>query len=139
MKALDLVFGLLALFAAQAGMACSGSGTPEDVVQAQVEAYNAHDVDAFAACFSDAIELHDLSGERPMTRGLDGLRTAYAFLREMPDEFRVEILQRVVSDSIVVDHERVHGMPGESGVLEAVAIYEVRDGRIVKLWFPPAR
>jgi hypothetical protein len=47
---------------------------------------------------------------------------------------RAEILKRITFDRFVVDHERLTAPPSP-GVLEATAIYEVRDGKIVRVTF----
>ncbi len=44
-----------------------------------------------------------------------------------------ELLNRMGSGHIVVDHERITGLPG--GEMAAVAVYEVVGGRIKTVWF----
>jgi hypothetical protein len=129
----------LSLLSMQAMAACGTSTDPEHVVQAEVDAFNAHDIDAFAACFADDVAIVDLAGKRPVRNGLPALRDAYAFLRTSPKDFHVEIVKRIVSGPIVVDHERALGLPAEKGKPEAVAVYEVRNGKILNMWFPPPK
>jgi putative hydrolase of HD superfamily len=44
-------------------------------------------------------------------------------------------MKRIVLGNTVVDHERVHRMfPEGSGVLEAIAIYQIENGKIAKAW-----
>ncbi len=119
--------------------ACGKSAEPVDVVQAQVEAYNAHDIDSFAACYADDVTITDLTGKRPVVKGIPALKTAFAFLAKVPKDFHVEIVERAATGAIVVDHERVIGLPPEKGRPESMAVYEVRGGKIVNLWFPPAK
>jgi hypothetical protein len=119
--------------------ACGDASEPASVVDAQLTAYNAHDIAAFAACYAADVRIHDLSGRYPLRQGQAELKKAYAFLHEVPDAFRVEVVRRIVSGPIVVDHERILGLPEKEGTPEAVAIYEVRDGRITQAWFPPKR
>jgi hypothetical protein len=59
-------------------------------------------------------------------------------LTKAPPEYRVEIIKRVIVGRIVVDVERVLGLPKERGTPEALAIFEVRDGKIRNVWFPPS-
>lgn len=120
-------------------IACGASTDPAAVVQAQVEAYNAHDIAAFAACYADDVTVTDLGGKHTVTKGIPALKTAYAFLAKMPKEFHVEIVQRVVTGPTVVDLERAVGLPGRTDKPEAVAVYEVRDGKILNAWFPPKK
>lgn len=124
---------------ASAAASCGNSKDPEKVVQAQLEAYNAHDLDAFVACYADDIAIHSLSSDKPPRKGLRVLREDYIFLKEVPKAYRAERANRIVSGPIVVDHELIRGLPPERGVPEAIAVYEVRDGKILNVWFPPRK
>lgn len=141
---LRLALASSALFAlgcshAQAACGSGDSGTPEQIVQAQVDAYNAHDVGALAACYADDARLVYLSGEHPPIEGKDAIRTAFGFLATQPKAFRVEIVRRTVNGPVIVDLERVHGLPPGKHLPDALAVYEVRAGRIARVWFPPAK
>lgn len=129
--------GVLSLLLPLSAAACGKSADPAAVVQAQVEAYIAHDIDAFAACYADNVTITDLSGKRPVIKGIDALKKAFAFLATVPKAFHVEIVQREITGPTVADHERVIGLPPEKGQPESLAAYEVRDGKILNLWFPP--
>jgi hypothetical protein len=50
----------------------------------------------------------------------------------------VQIVQRTLTGPTVIDKEHVVGMPSGKVVPDMAAIYEVRDGQIVKVWFPPS-
>lgn len=132
----------LALRSARTGTTpatCGDSSDPASVVDAQLAAYNAHDIDAFSACYSTDVRIHDLSGRYPVRSGQAELRKAYAFLHDVPAAFGVRIVRRIESGPIVVDHERIVGLPEKEGTPEAVAVYEVRNGKISQVWFPPKR
>lgn len=142
MKLICLGIFMFAFATAQAAWAatCAPSSTPKAVVQAQVDAYNKHDVEAFASCYADQVTIVDLAGKRAALNGMDALKTVYAFLNKAPREFGVEILRRTVSGPVVVDLERIHGLSaGQPSVPDSLAVYEVRDGRILHVSFPPAR
>ncbi len=142
-KRADLVEALrlrMAQAAAPAAAAsCGNSADPEKVVQAQLEAYNAHDLDTFVACYADEVTIHSLSSGKPPRKGLRALREDYIFLKDVPKDYRAERANRIVSGPIVVDHERIRGLPPERGVPEAIAVYEVRDGKILNVWFAPRK
>ncbi len=109
---------------------------PEAVVQAQLEAYNARDLEAFLATYADDAELHAFPGTL-QTKGKAGMRTRYA-VRFGDALLHAIVVKRIVMGSTVIDHERVRAtLAGGPGVLEAIAIYEVRAGRIVKVTFIP--
>lgn len=135
--ALALAGLLLPIELLAAAVCGDDAGNPSAVVQAQVDAYNAHDLDAFMSCYADDATTQDLSGAEAPQKGHPALRESYEFLPEMPADFRVEVVQRMVSGPIVVDLERVHGLPG--GAPDGIAIYEVRDGKILNLWSAPTQ
>lgn len=116
---------------------CGTSPDPERVVQAQLDAYNAHDIDAFAACYADDATIYNLAANKAPRKGIPALREDYAFLAQVPKGFRAEIVKRIVSGPIVVDHERPVGLPADKRAIDAIAVYEVRDGKILNVWFPP--
>lgn len=106
---------------------------PEAVVQRQVEAYNAHDLEAFVACYGAAIEFRTLDGGVNPEKGLAPLRKAYADLFGRFPALKVKVLHRVVQGSFVIDQEQAEGM-GPSPVT-VTAIYQVLEGKIVRVWF----
>ncbi|TKR30159.1 MBL fold metallo-hydrolase [Luteimonas gilva] len=122
-----------------AAASCGNSSDPEKVVQAQLDAYNAHDLDTFVSCYAEGVAIHNLSSDKPPRKGLRTLREDYLFLKEAPKAYRAERANRIVSGPIVVDHELIRGLPPERGVPEAIAVYEVRDGKILNVWFPPRK
>ena len=138
MRLLSVLALLLASLNSFPAYACGKTSAPEDVVQAQVDAYNAHDVEAFARCYADDVTIHDLSGATPPVKGIAELKKDYEWLAKAPPGLRVEIVRRITSGRIVIDHERIHGLPKEKGTPEATAVFEVRDGKIKNVWFPPS-
>lgn len=130
----------LAALSFHAMAACGNTdatSSPAQVVEAQVAAYNAHDVEAFAACYADDVSVVDLSGKRPEVKGQAALRQAFAFLGKVPRDFGVDIVKRVVNGPVVIDLEHLHGLPPGKQMPDSIAVYEVRDGKIARLWFPP--
>ena len=108
--------------------------TAEAVVQKQLEAYNAHDLEAFAATYAEDIELINLP-DGVFVRGMAQLRERYgkAFADSM---LHAEIVNRIVVGNTVVDHERVRRrFPEGPGTIEAIAVYLVEGGKIAKVWF----
>ncbi|MHC4954219.1 MAG: nuclear transport factor 2 family protein [Planctomycetota bacterium] len=108
--------------------------TPEKAAQAQLDAYNARDIEAFLKPYSADVVLARLPGDEPFARGHDEMRAIYGKLFADAPELHCRLLHRIVHDRFVVDHEDVSGFPGGKRV-GAVAIYEVIDGRIAKAWF----
>jgi hypothetical protein len=105
---------------------------PVDVVQRQLEAYNARDLERFAATYSDDIAIYRMPATQPAILGKDQLRATYRQRFASP-HLHAEILSRIVLGSKVIDHERVTGI--RDVPLEALAIYEVSEGLIRAVWF----
>ena len=105
---------------------------PADVVQEQVEAYNARDLDRFAATYAESIRIYRLPATEPAIEGMARLRQAYTARFASPT-LHAEIVNRMILGNKVIDHERVRGIREE--VVEAVAAYEVVDGLIQTVWF----
>jgi hypothetical protein len=105
---------------------------PVDVVQAQLDAYNARDLDRFAATYSDDVVIYRMPASTPAIVGKARLRDVYRQRFASPG-LHAEILSRIVMGNKVIDHERVVGI--RDTPLEALAIYEVDGATIAKVWF----
>ena len=107
--------------------------SPADLVQRQVDAYNRHDLDAFAAAYSDSVQIYRMPSTEPALAGKAQLAKFYAENRFNLPRLHAEILSRMVLGNKVIDHERITGLQAEA--IEAVAVYEVVDGVIQRVWF----
>src|SRR6188472_4298693 len=92
--------------------------TGMDPVQAQVDAYNAHD-----------IVITDASG-RPIMAGVETIREEYGAMFAASPDLQAEILGRVSTGGWTVDHERV-SRAGETR--EVLVAYQVADGQIARV------
>ena len=103
------------------------------LAQRQLDAYNAHDLEGFVACYAEDVVVRRLVDNAERLRGRDALRAAYA---PMFAEGRVHatVVQRVVVGPVAVDEEEVSGHPAGEG-LRVIAQYEVRGGLITQVWF----
>ncbi|AXK73736.1 steroid delta-isomerase [Lysobacter sp. TY2-98] len=105
---------------------------PIAVVQRQLDAYNAHDLDAFMATYRDDAKVWRMPASAPTLDGADAIRTYYRDQRFNIPTLHADLVARTASGHKVVDHERVTGL-GDAPV-EALAVYEVVDGRIATVW-----
>jgi hypothetical protein len=104
-----------------------------DVVQRQVDAYNARDLDRFVALFSDAVQVFRPPATQPAISGKTRLSEYYAANRFNLPALRADILNRIVIGNRVIDHERIHGVRDEP--FEVAAVYDVAEGLIRTVWF----
>jgi hypothetical protein len=100
--------------------------TSADVVDRQVEAYNAADLEGFLACYAPEVVIRSGEGE-VLNDGLDAMRATYAdWFGSLPG-LHADILSRMELGEWVVDEEHV---TAESLDLRALVAYRVRDGLI---------
>jgi uncharacterized protein (TIGR02246 family) len=104
-----------------------------DLVQAQLEAYNAQDLDAYCAFFAEDVVVADLNGA-VTTRGLEAYRAKYDGVFKQFPQNKVELLNRMAVGSTVIDHEKVVRSPGGE-TFEVIAIYTLADGKIARVDF----
>ena len=103
----------------------------EDVVQQQLDAYNARDIDGFLATYSDDVQLFNFPAEK-RSRGQEEMRKGYAgYFNDTPD-LHCEIKNRIVIGNKVIDEEFI---TANGNNFSAVAIYEVENGKISKVTF----
>jgi hypothetical protein len=103
-----------------------------DIVQEQLEAYNARDLERFAATYSDGIRIYRLPATDPAIVGKAQLAETYRKRFSSPN-LHADIVNRIVLGNKVIDHERVVGI--KEVPIEAVAVYEVVSGLIETVWF----
>jgi len=106
--------------------------SPVEIVQAQVEAYNAHNLEAFAAFYAENIQMFRLPSAEPMISGKAELKEFYGSNRFMTTTLRAEILNRIVLGDKIIDHERITGL--QKDAFEVVVIYEVQNNLIARVW-----
>lgn len=117
------------------GPSASAATPQERVVQAQVDAFNRHDVDAFMATHApDAI--HWSFPSDTTFNGAARIRAHYTELFSDPDASRLHatVRNRTVKGRYIVDEEYIVGLPADDPHV-SVIIYEVVDGRIKNVWF----
>ena len=110
--------------------------SPETVVQRQVEAYNARDIEAFLSFYADDVVIRRLPGGEVAWDGKEAMRPRYTKRFTENPELFCTITQRIVHGDWVVDHELVTGVV-ERPRVRAAATYEVKDGLIQNVWFLP--
>jgi hypothetical protein len=118
--------------AVPAAAASASTDSPEAIVDAQLAAYNKRDLEGFLSFYADDAVLAKYPDQVTQT-GKGEMRLRYQRNFSNPN-VRAEIIKRVVFGRFVIDHERVVAPPAK-GELEAVAVYEVKDGKIARVTF----
>ncbi len=107
--------------------------SPADLAQMQLNAYNLRDLEAFLSVYTVDVEVYTFP-DTPIYTGIDEMRQVYADFFESAPGLHCRLVNRIDYENMVVDREIVTGVPGHETV-EAVAIYEVQDGLIRRVWF----
>jgi len=108
--------------------------TPLAVVQEQLDAYNARDVERLLATYAEDAEQFNLHGER-LAQGHAQMRERFLIRFTEPD-LHAQLISRNVLGAVVVDFELItRNLPEGLGQVEMLCIYEVQDGRIRKASF----
>ena len=106
---------------------------PEDPVQRQLDAYNAHNLERFLAEYTDDVHVFRPPAIEPVLSGKGAFGAHYAKNRFSLPDLHARLVNRMVSGDIVVDHEEITGL--SDGNVTAVAVYKVVDGQIQTVWF----
>lgn len=112
-------------------MAFVAEDSPAKIVQKQLDAYNARDIDGFMDTYSEDIKLYNFPNQLT-TQGKSSMEMQYKGFFENTPDLHCEIKNRIVIGNKVIDEEYVT-VNGQQ--ISAVAIYEVENGKIVKVTF----
>lgn len=107
--------------------------SPREVVNRQLDVYNAHDIEGYCALFAPDATISDLVTGQMICNGLQDIRLAYTKRFAEHPQLHCTVHQRMEGPTHAIDKETVTGLP--AGPLHLLAIYEVRDGLIRSLHF----
>ncbi|NNE33290.1 MAG: SnoaL-like domain-containing protein [Winogradskyella sp.] len=107
------------------------SSEVEKIVQQQLEAYNARNIDAFMATYTQDVKLYNYPNTL-LSEGQSQMRKDYMSWFERNPDLKATIRKRIVIGNKVIDEEQVKA---NNRVFNAVAIYEIENGLISKVTF----
>ena len=102
--------------------------------QRQLDAYNAQDLDAFLACYATDCEALLLATGERRCRGHAEMRRIYGALFANNPRLECRLKSRSTMGRFVFDEEELQGY-ADGSTRRAMAIYEVDEGLIRKIWF----
>lgn len=106
--------------------------SPEILAQQQLNAYNAHDVEAFLVPYAEDVEVYEFPSKL-LSKGKEQMRKDYQFIKTVPGLY-CKLLNRIVQGNIIIDHEEIY-INGRRNIY-GIAIYQVENGKISKVYFP---
>jgi hypothetical protein len=103
--------------------------SPEVVVQRQLDAYNAKNLEAWLSTYAPNAQQFELGGQL-LAQGHEQMRARTA-MRFAEPHLHAKLLRREVFGQVVVDHEDVtRTFPEGPGRIELVCVYVVEGGLI---------
>lgn len=133
------VTGLLAALATQLRAEAAG---PYDVIHAFVERFNERDLDGLLALAHPEVEWLSVDGAAVAVeaRGRDALRESLAgYFAWCPScRSEVEVYQSVGPYTSTLEHASWTTAAGEAKRQSAIAVYELADGLVRRVWYYPA-
>ena len=107
--------------------------TPAQVVQRQVNAYNARDIEGFLATYSENVEIYNYPNKLSM-KGRSQMRKVYGPMFQRATQLHCKIVNRIRLGNKVVDRESVIFDPKQKPG-RVIAVYTVENGLISKVTF----
>jgi len=104
-----------------------------DIVERQLEAYNAQDVDAMLATYAVDCVIADLNGAVSQA-GKNEIRARYTKTFSDHPKNRAWVVSRMALGDVVIDHEKGERSP-EGPFFEALVVYTVKNGLIARVDF----
>ena len=104
-----------------------------DIASAQLEAYNAQDLEKYVTYFTQDCIVSGLNGT-PTETSREAIKARYAKAFAQFPQNKAKLLSRIAVGNTVGDHELVIRAPGGEQ-FEIIAIYTFRDGLIARVDF----
>lgn len=105
---------------------------PEKLAQAQLNAYNGHDLEAFLEPYAEDVKVYEFPNTLRF-QGKETMRKQYQFIENNPD-LHCKLVNRIVEGNTVIDHENVT-VSKNRPFIKAIAIYKIKDGKIAEVYF----
>lgn len=104
------------------------------IVDAQIRAYERGDAHAFAVLYAEDAVCSELPSGRIVANGRAEIERVWGALFAQGPRC-VRIVERIARGCFVIDVEQVT-LPKAGKLVEAIAIYQVGDRGIERVWFP---
>ncbi|MDH6230908.1 hypothetical protein M2281_001480 [Mesorhizobium soli] len=108
--------------------------TPQEIVQGQLDAYNARDIEAFMAFWADDAQMFE-HPSKLLASGASEIRARHV-LRFREESLHGKLIKRIVQGNRVIDQELVtRTFPEGPATVEVIAMYDIQNEKIATVWF----
>ena len=104
-----------------------------ELIQKQLDAYNAQDIEAFLETYSEDVEVFNFPDEF-IYKGTDKMREVYSNAWKQNPDQKAEVSERIISGNTVVDKENVSGRSNGADI-NAIVIYKIENSKIKEVYF----
>jgi len=115
------------------GLAQSTLPSPEELAEMQLKAYNARDLDAFLAPYSDSVKIY-MYPDNLRSQGIESMRASYGKMFANLPDLHCDLVNRMVLGNTVIDYENVV-FSKDKPMIKAIAIYKIENGKIAEVRF----
>lgn len=106
--------------------------SPLDLVERQLKAYNARNIDAFLEPYAEDVELYEFP-DKLISKGKEPMRKDYEGMFKNMANLHCDIVGRIIQGNIIIDKESITGFGKNK--FEATAIYHIEKNKIKKVYF----
>ncbi|MFK7749900.1 MAG: nuclear transport factor 2 family protein [Kordia sp.] len=124
---------LLLLFVSFFSVTAQKGNAADVLVQKQIDAYNAKNIDTFAATFSDDVIFYNFPKEVNF-KGIAKVREVFSTLFKNNPDLYCTIEDRIVVENTVVYHEKVQ-FKKNTPIVSFVVMYKVLNNKITEVYF----
>lgn len=107
--------------------------TIEQVVDKQMQAFNARDISDMMAVFSEDITIINFPDGKILVDGIEACKKMYSELFNLSPNLHAEILKTIVFDNIVIVDEFIFGRNGSDRKVKQLIIFEVKHEKINRI------
>lgn len=110
-----------------------GQSSAEEVVQANLDAYNQRNITQFMKYIHPNVTFYDWEAMKPAATGWQEVKERYQDLFDKSPFLTSQLMGRTVLGSKIIDYEVISGRMGEPRFVELVVVYEVEEQLIKKI------
>lgn len=105
----------------------------ENLVQEQLDAYNARDIESFLVPFAQDVKVFNFPDEL-IYQGKDKMQETYKRLFADNPDLHCNLIKRIVMGNTAIDHELVT-FRKQDPPRQFIAIYKIKDAKIAEVYF----